>query len=159
MSLPDAFFHFSDILHMMTTWPVPSKTSVLLRQNHRLWKIIMLWLKTTLKTCIQATQKTYPKTTQFFSLFSVPNPPKIVLLLRRGDDFWKLHWKTHLFGVPDLTTFLPQKSSFVNMPQHAWSSENHIFCNEFQGISFFKTKTRSGKNTQKMTQQKLNKSI
>ena len=42
MSLPDAFFHFSDILHMMTTWPVPSKTSVLLRQNHRLWKIIML---------------------------------------------------------------------------------------------------------------------
>ena len=69
MSRPNAFFHFSDILHMMTTWPVPSKALVLLRQNHRLRKIIMFWLKTTLKTCIQATQKTCPKKLVFSHFF------------------------------------------------------------------------------------------
>ena len=38
------------------------------------------------------------------------------------------------------------------MPQHAWSSENHIFCNEFQWFSFFDTKTSSEKTVNKWPQ-------
>ena len=83
------FFHFYDILDVAKTEPVPSQTSVLLRQNEGLWKIIKIWLKMALRNHKKRLRKHTPKNVWFFLFFSSPDPPKIELPCGSGDDFWK----------------------------------------------------------------------
>ena len=74
MPWANRFFHFCDILDVAKTEPVPSQTSVLLRQNEGLWKIIKIGLKMPLRNHKKRLRKHTPKNVWFFLFFFVPRP-------------------------------------------------------------------------------------